>query len=107
MWVWLEALSEDESINRGEKHVSTRFDQLARLDASRALGVIDRILENVPEDREEGRRLTTSRLWRILTHMVCVAEQARCEDVGRQDHVEHRETCKARPAACPSLLRIL
>ena len=59
MWEWLEALSEDESITVREACVHS-LDQLARLDAPRALGIIDRILENVPEDREQASRLTTA-----------------------------------------------
>jgi hypothetical protein len=69
MWVWLEALSEDESITVREACLHS-LDQLARLDASRALGVIDRILENVPEDREEGRRLTTAAVHILTTWYV-------------------------------------
>jgi hypothetical protein len=59
MWEWLEALSEDESITVREACLHS-LDQLARLDAPRALGIIVRILENVPEDREEAGRLTTA-----------------------------------------------
>ena len=65
MWEWLEILSEDESITVREACVRALND-LANIDAARALTLIDKILESIPKDREGGDRLTTSAV-QILT----------------------------------------
>jgi hypothetical protein len=57
MWEWIEMLSQDESISVREACVQA-LDQLSRLDATRSLTLIDRILENIPANREGVDRLT-------------------------------------------------
>jgi hypothetical protein len=65
MWEWLEILSKDESITVRDACVHA-LDDLAHVDAARALKLVDEIVESVPKDREGGDRLTTSAV-RILT----------------------------------------
>lgn len=65
MWEWLEILSEDESISVRDA-CAHALNNLANVDAARALTLIDKILESVPKDREGGDRLTKSAV-QILT----------------------------------------
>jgi hypothetical protein len=65
MWEWLEILSEDESITVREACVWALND-LANLDAPRALTLIDKILESIPKDREARVKLAKSAV-QVLT----------------------------------------
>ena len=82
MWEWLEILSEDESITVREACVRALND-LANVDAARALTLIDKILESIPKDREGGDRLSTSAVQILTGWYVWRNEPTACAAIAR------------------------